>query len=76
MNGADCGKCGNIQCTCRENELEKAGYKIYMEQFEADTNKLYLALIKPKGWRLKLLKWLYPEIQNVADSLRKCYWKS
>jgi hypothetical protein len=74
MNGADCGKCGYIQCRCREIELEKQGNSIYMEQFEKDTNELYLALIKPKGLRLKLLRWLYPEVVKVSDSLRRCYW--
>jgi len=36
--------------------------------------KLFLALIKPKGLRLKLLKYLYPEIVNVANELREYYW--
>ena len=36
--------------------------------------KLYQVLIKPKGLRLRLLKWLYPEITDVADALREYYW--
>lgn len=74
MNGTECGKCGFIQCKCKEIELEKQGVSIYMKQFEKDTNDLWRALIKPKGLRLRLLRWLYPEIRKVADSLRKCYW--
>ena len=38
--------------------------------------ELFEALTKPKGWRLKLLKWLFPELTEVADLIRKeYYWK-
>lgn len=42
--------------------------------FENSTSKLYHVLIKPKGLRLRLLRWLYPELVDVANDLRKCYW--
>ena len=72
MNGAECGECGNIQCTCPKIVVHMSGKPF--KDFEKDTNKLYLALTKPRGIRLRLMRWLYPEIVRVADSLRKCYW--
>lgn len=45
-----------------------------LKKFEDSTNKLYLVLIKPKGIRQKLLRWLYPELVDVANDLRECYW--
>ena len=45
-----------------------------LKDFEESTNKLYRVLIKPKGLRQRLLRWLYPELVDVADDLRKCYW--
>jgi len=32
--------------------------------------QVYQVLIKPKGFRLRILKYLYPEIVRVADKLR------
>ena len=77
MNGAECGKCGYIQCVCRERaakEKERLA-STRLKSLEEETNTLYKALVKPKGLRLRLLRWLYPEIVKVADSLRKCYWQ-
>ncbi len=45
------------------------------KNFEDATNKLYQVLIKPKGLRQRLLQWLYPELVDVANTLRECYWK-
>jgi len=45
-----------------------------LKNFEAATNELFKVLIKPKGLRQRLLRWLYPELMAVIDSLRKCYW--
>ena len=55
-------------------QIEGAKAVVHLKTLEKETNKLYQALIKPKGLRLRLLRWLYPEIVNVADSLRECYW--
>lgn len=45
-----------------------------MEDFEDATNALFQALTKPKGVRQRFLRWLYPELVEVSESLRKCYW--
>ena len=63
---------------CRAKGL--LGYKERQQRLGPDLDmaieKLFQALIKPKGLRLKLLKWLYPEIVNVANTLRDYYWNS
>lgn len=76
MNGAECGKCGEIQCVCREIEKREKENRAseLLKILEIDTTELYYAVIKPKGLRLRLLKWLYPEIVKVVDSLKRCYW--
>ena len=71
MNGAECGECGNT-VYLPQIVVHMSGKPF--KEFEETTNELYDALVKPKGIRLKLLRWLYPEIVGVADSLRKCYW--
>ena len=37
--------------------------------------KLDKALLTPKRWRLKIIKWIFPEIIDVANELRKYYWR-
>ena len=79
MNGGltECNVCDCDPCRCREIEAGKdreTRATKALETFEARTTELYQVLIKPKGLRLRLLKWLYPEVAKVADALRKCYW--
>ncbi len=47
-----------------------------MEETEKDEviEKVYQAFIKPKRFRRKLLKWLFPELTEAADALRDYYW--
>ncbi len=47
-----------------------------LEDFEKATSELFLVLIKPKGFRQRFLRWLYPELVKVADTLKKCYWSA
>lgn len=45
-----------------------------LKNFDESTDKLYTVLMKPKGLRKRLLKLLFPELRDVADDLRRCYW--
>ena len=79
MNGGltECDVCGCDSCVCKMIKARKdreTKATDLLKDFDAYTNDLYSALMKPKGIRLRLLKWLYPEIVKVSDSLRKCYW--
>ena len=83
MNGYECGGCDCSPCRCKEIKEQKE-LKIRKEcgdeavelikNFDEATNELHEVLMKPKGVRQRLLKWLFPELTKVADSLRKCYW--
>jgi len=83
MNGYECGQCGCEPCICAEIEQRKEkqqrieeGYraKKLLRDFEDATNELFKVLMRPKRVRQRLLRWLYPELRNVANSLRKYYW--
>lgn len=36
---------------------------------------LFIALIQPKRWRRRLIKWIFPEIIHVAKILQSYYWR-
>lgn len=82
MNGAECGQCGYLQCRCEENKRAEArsrlrkGYYVTGVKLDQAIEKLYRFLIKPKGMRLKLLKWMYPEVVEIANMLREYYWSN
>ncbi|KKL54268.1 hypothetical protein LCGC14_2267140 [marine sediment metagenome] len=39
-------------------------------------DSIWKVLIKPKGFRFKILKWLCPELREIARILREdYYWK-
>lgn len=67
MNGAECGKCGKIQCTCK---------RLFEKNEEIETiEKVVDILIKLKGWRRKVIKWLWPDICNMCKILKDYCWK-
>lgn len=79
MNGGltECIVCDCDPCACKEIRARKnreVRATEILKTFDTQTNELYQVLIKPKGLRQRLLRWLYPEITKVADSLRECYW--
>lgn len=37
-------------------------------------DELFAALMAPGSTRLRLIKWLFPEIVKVAEKLRQFYW--
>ncbi len=37
-------------------------------------DQLYEALIYLPRWKRKVIKWLWPDIIKVADTLREYYW--
>ena len=73
----ECDICDCDPCQCKEIRWRKE-HEIkateLLKDFDEATDDLYQVLMKPKGLRRRLLKWLFPEITKVADSLRKCYW--
>ena len=65
----ECVVCDGAPCRCKVIKVSRT-----LKNFDKSTDKLYQVLVKPKGFRQRLLKWLFPELRDVADDLRKCYW--
>ena len=67
MNGAECGKCGNIQCTCT---------RLFEINEEAEViEKVVDIIIRFKGWRMRLVRWLWPDMKKICEILKEYCWK-
>lgn len=62
MNGAECPSCGRIDCVCDEVIDETVTE-------EKTTEKIIDVLIKLQGWRLKVVRWIWPDIEKVRKAL-------
>ena len=51
--------CGQHPCMCKGSAEDEV------------IEKVFQALMKPKRWRRKLLKWLFPEIIKAAAAMRE-----
>lgn len=71
MNGAECGSCGFMLCRCEE--IERRERRRQCKDEKDLIEQVFQILMKPKGLRLKILRWLYPEVVRVADSIKKYY---
>ena len=69
MNGYECGMCDVSPCVCAENERRQqiVDGKIVLES-------LWQAMAHLPRWKMKIVRWLWPDIINVADDLREYYW--
>lgn len=69
MNGYECGTCDQDPCVCKEREKTikiksgKAVAEIGIDVFSKMRNKR----------RMKIIKWIWPDIQRLADALYD-YW--
>ncbi|KKL07264.1 hypothetical protein LCGC14_2587760 [marine sediment metagenome] len=66
MNGGmtECGVCGRDPCVCEHLRIVqgKAVTEIGIDVFS-----------KVKQWRIKIIKWLWPDLQRLSDALYD-YW--
>ncbi len=72
MNGYEetlaCSRCGRNPCICKKKYKPKSAREIDL------IDRIYRTLLRPKGIRLCLLRWMYPEIVQVAEDLKTYYW--
>ena len=69
MNEYECGSCGCYPCVCfKEKEIKK----ITEEQEVIEIAWRIFATL-PK-WKLRLIRWFWPEILDVATAMLKYYW--
>ncbi len=68
MNGglSECTRCDADPCRCGATEKNEE---------EAVIEHIVDTLIKLKGWRRKLIMWLWPDIRDIAETLREYCWK-
>lgn len=69
MNGYECGSCGCDPCICAERRREERirNGKEVLETF-------WQALVKLPKWKRSIIIWLWPDMVEVVDELRKYYW--
>ena len=68
MNGYDCGECGCEPCAC---EKIKARQRITQGKEVTETGIDVFS--KVPGWKIKIIKWLWPDLQRLSNALYE-YW--
>ena len=68
MNGYECGKCNCSPCKCEEIKRRK---RIVEGKEIAEIGIDVFSKVKRR--RMKLIKWLWPDIKRLADALFD-YW--
>ncbi len=53
-------------------EIKKEASVIMMARI---VDKLDIALNAPGWWRHKIIKWIFPEMVDVSNELKRYYWK-
>jgi len=69
MNGYECGSCGTDPCVCREVERNKN-----VREGKIAIESMWQAMAHLPRWKMKIIRWLWPDIIHVADDLREYYW--
>lgn len=71
MNGYECGGCGQSPCVCRERE------KTIRIKSGRDVAEVGIDVFsKVKRRRMKIIKWIWPDIQRLTDALYDFWDKS
>lgn len=71
MNGYECSDCGCAPCVCVTIAREDRKIKSGKEALEVSWD----VFIKgPKGWKRKIIKWLWPDLSRMANAIKEYYW--
>lgn len=69
MNGYDCGICNCEPCVCDGQERKKN-----IKEGKIAIESMWQAVVHLSRWRMKIVKWIWPDIIHVAEDLQKYYW--
>lgn len=72
MNGAECGTCGYIQCKCKEIDQRKEKEE-RIKEGRAVAEIGIDVFSKVKRRRMRIIKWLWPDLQRLSEALYD-YW--
>ena len=70
MNGYECGMCDTSPCTCK-NDLRRQR----IVEGKVALESLWQAFVHLPRWKMKIVKWIWPDIIHVAQNLQDYYWK-
>ena len=75
MNGGmtECGQCGCDPCYCKAIEKRKQRQRV--KDGKVVIESLWQAMMMHlPSWKMKIIRWLWPDIINVANNLKEYYW--
>ena len=70
MNGYECSMCDTDPCICKEVERNKN-----VREGKIAIESMWQAMAHLPRWKMKIVRWLWPDIIDVADDLREYYWQ-
>ena len=71
MNGYECGDCDCDLCVCTEREKTA---KIKEGREVAEVGIDVFSKVKFHNWKMRLVRWLWPDLQRLVDALYN-YWE-
>lgn len=74
MNGGmtECGRCDCDPCRCEAIAERKRLQKVSEGQVVIES--LWRTMVFLPNWKKKIIKWLWPDIIDVAEDLKEYYW--
>ena len=68
MNGYECGVCDVSPCTCEETRKRQRIIE------GKEVTEVGIDVFSKLGkWRMKIIKWIWPDVKRLADALYD-YW--
>lgn len=71
MNGCECGRCFSLPCKCKEHKEAKRLRDIRSGKTTAETGVDVFS--KVGRIRMKVIKWIWPDLSRLSDALYD-YW--
>ena len=71
MNGYGCGRCGHGSCVCEERENQKILRDTESGKTSAEVGVDVFSKVGRR--RMKIIKWIWPDVKRLADALYD-YW--
>lgn len=75
MNGGmtECGRCDCDPCCCKAIEKRKQEQRV--KDGKVVIESMWQAMTHLPRWKMKIVRWLWPNIIDVANDLREYYWQ-